>query len=309
MQTPHWTVYLINNTHMEQKIQIVTHTDLDGVCSYLVMCWLYGRKLDVLGTTPRNLELDYKKLVESNKQWDRIYFLDLDVSKIGSLVDKPETVILDHHKTNIFPYIHATTKIYNETSCAKLIYDTFFKKTRKTISNDQKTLIALADDWDSNSKRTPISEKLNIVYHSMSNKFNSFVEDYYDGFKPFDKFKENTILLYKKRCKEYIDTLCPFFGIFEFEGHQNVKVGSVVCDNFVQECCDFLFSKHDVDVAIAVLINQNRFAVRRNSNNSLIDVSKFVQRVASGGGHEAAAGGNLTDDFIEFTKMLIPVKS
>lgn len=290
-----------------QKIQVVTHTDLDGVVSYLVLCWLYGKKLDVIGTTPMKLEQDYEKLASSGKTWDKLYFLDLDVSKLGEKIDQKTTVIFDHHKTNLYQFKNAIARIYNETSCAKLIYDTFFKAVDKTITPAQKTLIALADDWDSNTKVTHLSESLNIVYHSMSDKFNSFVEDYYQGFKPFDKFKENTILLYKKHRKEYIDTLNPFFGNIEFDGQKDVKVGAVFCNKFVQECCDWLFKKFEVDVAIAVLIDQKRIAVRRSSTNTTVDVSKFVQRIASGGGHEAAAGGNLTEEFIEFTKMLKPL--
>jgi oligoribonuclease NrnB/cAMP/cGMP phosphodiesterase (DHH superfamily) len=289
----------------KQNIQVVTHGDLDGVVSYLVLCWLYGKKLDVMGTTPMKLEQDYDKLAAS-KTWDRIYFLDLDVSVIGDKIDKPGTVILDHHKTNLYPFKKGIARIYNETSCAKLIYDTFFKDTGKTITSAQKTLIALADDWDSNTKSTPLSEDLNIVYHSLSNKFNSFVEDYYNGFAPFDKFKQNTIALYKKHRAEYINELNPFFGEIEFEGQKNVKVGAVFCDKYVQECCDWLLQR--CDVAIAVLLNQKRIAVRRNSRNNTIDVSKFVQRIAGGGGHEAAAGGNLTEEFMEFTKMLSPAQ-
>jgi len=287
-----------------QKIQVVTHTDLDGVVSYLVLCWLYGKKLDVVGTTPMKLEQDFDRLVASGKTWDKLYFLDLDVSKIGEKIDLKSTVVLDHHKTNIYPFKNAIVRIYNETSCAKLIYDTFFKETGKKISNAQKTLIALADDWDSNTKATPLSESLNIVYHSMSNKFNSFVDDYYNGFGPFDKFKVNTIQLYKKHCSEYINQLNPFFGNIEFDGIKEVKVGAVFCDKFIQECCDLLFTKYSVDVAIAVMVDQKRIAVRRSNSNSKIDVSKFVQRIASGGGHESAAGGNLTEEFIEFTKLL-----
>ena len=98
------------------------------------------------------------------------------------------------------------------------------------------------------------------------------------------------------------------FGEVEFEGQKDVKVGAVFCNKFVQECCDWLFKKYQVDVAIAVLVDQKRIAVRRSSSNSTVDVSKFVQRIASGGGHEAAAGGNLTDEFIEFTKMLKPLE-
>lgn len=291
----------------DKKIQVVTHTDLDGVVSYLVLCWVYGKKLDVIGTTPAKLEQDYNKLLQTKKDWDKIYFLDLDVSKIGSLIDHPDTIVLDHHKTNLYQYKHALVRIYNETSCAKLVYDSFFKHNSKTITAKQKTLIALADDWDSNTKSTPLSEELNIVYHSLSNKFNSFIEDYYLGFEQFDKFKQNTISLYKKHRAEYLSTLQVFFGLLEFEGQPNIKVGAVFCDKYVQECCDWLFAKHGVDIAIAVLIEQKRIAVRRNTHNASIDVSKFVQRIASGGGHEAAAGGTLTDEFIEFTKMLKPL--
>lgn len=285
----------------KQNIQVVVHTDLDGIVSYLVLCWLYGKKLDVLGTTPSKLEEDYDKLAAS-KTWDRIYFLDLDVSKIGAKIDKAGTVILDHHSTNLYQFKNAIVRIYNETSCAKLVYDTFFKDTGKTLTSAQKTLIALADDWDSNAKSTPLSEGLNIVYHSMSDKFNSFVEDYYNGFVPFDKFKQNTIALYKKHRTEYINGLNPFFGQIEFEGQKDVKVGAVFCDKYVQECCDWLLQ--NCDVAIAVMLNQKRIAVRRSNSNTTIDVSKFVQRIANGGGHAAAAGGALTDSFIEFTKML-----
>ena len=287
-------------------VQVITHSDLDGVVSYLVLCWFYGRKLDVMSTTPMKLEQDFDKLQSSGKKWDKLYFLDLDVSKIGSKIDHANTIVLDHHKTNIYPYQNAVVRIYNETSCCKLIYDTFFKE--KKINNNQKTLIALADDWDSAQKKTPLSEQLNIVYHSMTNKFNSFVEDYYNGFVPFDKFKANTVLLHKKHCKEYIDTLTVFSGSVEFEGQKDIKVGAIFCEKFVQESCDWLFNNHSVDIAIAVILNQKRIAVRRNSNRDDIDVSKFVQRIASGGGHAAAAGGNLTDDFIEFTKMLKPLK-
>lgn len=289
-----------------QNITVFTHSDLDGVVSYLIMCWIYNKKLDCVPTTPMKLEQDFEKWNNTKKEYDKLYFLDLDVTKIGEKIDNEKTIILDHHKTNLFSFKKAKTRIYNETSCAKLIYDTFFKDSKRQLTPAQKTLIALADDWDSNTKSTPMSESLNIVYHSMTNKFNSFVEDYYMGFKPFDKFKQNTIILYKKHRKEYLETLAPFVGEIEFEGTK-ANVGAVFCNKFVQECCDYLFEKYNVDVSIAVLIEQKRIAVRRHPNNTKIDVSKFVQRIASGGGHEAAAGGNLTEEFIEFTKLLKPM--
>ena len=281
------------------------HKDLDGIVSYLVLCWALHKKLSYIATTPLKLEQDFDRWSEKNKS-SNIIFLDLDVSKLGDKIDSSTTTIFDHHKTNLYAFKHAKTRIYNETSCAKLVYDSLFKNQTVKPTNAQKTLIALADDWDSNTKATPLSEQLNIVYHSFANKVESFIEDYYNGFHPFDKFKLNTIQLYKKHCREYLNSLNPYFGDIVFQD-QKIKIGAVFCNQFVQECCDFLFEKYKVDVSIAVLVDQKRIAVRRSPLNTQTDVSKFVQRIAGGGGHEAAAGGNLTEDFIEFTKLLKPI--
>lgn len=284
------------------------HSDLDGIVSYLVLCWAVNKKLNYVATTPRNLSIDWEKWKNSNSTNGSIYFLDLDVTKIGEQIDLPNVVIVDHHKTNLYSFTKATRIVYNETSCAKIMYDTFFKnKQNNSLTNEQKTLVALADDWDSNTKATPLSEQLNIVYHSLTKKVESFIQDYYNGFKPFDKFKTNTILLYKKHKTEYLQTIQPFVGKLDFEG-EPATVCAVFCDKFVSECCDYIFEKYNTDVAIAVLLEQKRIAARRNPNNTKIDISKFVQRVANGGGHESAAGGNLTDEFVEFTKLLKPVE-
>lgn len=294
---------------MKSEPVVFFHKDLDGIVSYLVLCWAVSKRLPYVATTPGKLTEDWQKWNSANaNSSSMIYFLDLDVTKIGEQIDKPNVVIIDHHKTNLFPFKSATAIIYNETSCAKMMHKTFFKdKDNKSLTNPQKTLIALADDWDSNTKSTPISEELNIVYHSMTNKVSSFIEDYYDGFKPFDKFKTNTIALYKKHRKEYLQTLKPFIGEIEIEG-EPATVCAVFCNKFVGECCDYIFLKYSSDIAIAVLLEQKRIAVRRNPNNSKIDISRFVQRIANGGGHEAAAGGNLTEEFMEFTKLLKPLQ-
>jgi len=290
---------------VNNSITTFFHSDLDGIVSYLALCWALGYKPDYVATTPMKLEQDYDKWVEKKLSNHRLFFLDLDVSKIGHKIDNADTVIIDHHQTNIYPFKHAKARITNAPSCAKMMYEYFLKD--KNLSEARKTLIALADDWDSNSKKLALSSELNIVFHEMTNKISSFIQDYYNGFVPFDKFKLNTIALYKKHVAEYLETMEPFFGEIDFEGAR-VKVGAVNCDRYVAECCEHLFDTHEIDIAIAVMVRQKRIAVRRSPKNHLVDVSKFVQRIASGGGHPAAAGGHLTDEFIEFTKMLKPYK-
>ena len=283
------------------------HCDIDGIVSYLVLCWHLGKKIPYVATTPMRLEDDWIKWEKENSGSNsRLYFLDLDVSKIGESIDFPSTLIIDHHKTNIYPFKKATAVIYDETSCAKQVHKVFFKDRNNTsLTNAQKTMIALADDYDSWTKATPLSEELNIVFHSLSNKVESFIEDYWDGFKPFDKFKSNTIFLYKKNRAEYLKTLKPFIGEIEMQG-EPTKVAAVFSDKYISECCDHMFDKYNVDIAIAVMVGKKRIAVRRHPDNTKVDASKFVQRIAGGGGHEAAAGGNLTEEFMEFTKMLKP---
>ena len=291
----------------KHEVFVVTHSDLDGICSYLVLCWALGKKLPVHFSTPKKLSADFEKIRKDNS-WSKIFFLDLDVTSIADDIDTPATVIFDHHKTNIFSFKQATAKVLDETSCAKLIYNSFWKEGTKLapLTPARRSLIALADDFDSNKKTTILSSQLNIVYHSMTNKLVSFVEEYYDGFKGFDKFQQNTIALYDKHCAEYIHNLTVYKGMVDFAGTKNVKVASVFCDKFVQECCDHVLDKMKVDVVIAVIVPQQRIAVRRHPNNNTIDVSAFVQRIASGGGHAAAAGGMLTEEFMEFSKMLKP---
>jgi oligoribonuclease NrnB/cAMP/cGMP phosphodiesterase (DHH superfamily) len=292
---------------MNKEPIVVSHTDLDGVVSYIVLCWARKQKLKLVGTTPKKLQNDIPKLLALVGEDTPLYILDLDVSKVGQLIDRKNVVIFDHHKTNIYPYKYASVEVTEYTSCAKLIYDRLIKNNSDVeLTKAQKTLIALTDDWDSATKATSLSEDLNIVYHNTKNKIDSFIADYYDGFKPFDKFKTNIIALYKKHRAEYIKTLSPFFGNVVFED-EPVKVGAVFCNEYVAECCDYLFEKYNVDVSIAVMVEQQRIAVRRNANNDKVDVSKFVQRIANGGGHAAAAGGSLTEEFIEFTKMLKPL--
>lgn len=288
-------------------ILVVSHSDLDGITSYLVLCWALGKKLPVKFTTPRTLVADYENICK-RETWKKIFFLDLDVSAIGEDIDKPTTVIFDHHKTNIYQFKTATAKVQDDTSCAKLLYNSFWKENSKLapLSQGRKTLIALADDQDSGNNKISLSKELNIVYHSMTNKLVSFVEEYYDGFKPFDKFQQNTITLYEKHCREYIEALNLYRGEVTFAGQNDVKVVAVFCDKFVQECCDYILSATDADVAIAVLVDKQRIVVRRHPNNTTLDVSAFTQRIASGGGHAAAAGGSLTEDFMDFTKLLKP---
>ena len=58
---------------------------------------------------------------------------------------------------------------------------------------------------------------------------------------------------------------------------------------------------------IVVNINTKRVSFRRNKDIKDISLIEFGKEVCgTGGGHEYAAGGSITNQFMEFTKQLTP---
>ena len=61
------------------------------------------------------------------------------------------------------------------------------------------------------------------------------------------------------------------------------------------------------DVAIIVNPNSGRVSFRRRAESKNVDVSRIAAKLVDGGGHEYAAGGQVTDKFMDFTKLLKPI--
>ena len=287
----------------ESKDIIFTHKDLDGVVSYITLGWILNYKPKIYSTTPNTMLENLKGWLMNNKFEDyrKVFFLDLDTSVLGDLIDKENVVIIDHHATNTFEYKKAKTLIKSYTSCAKLLQDTMGKD--KSFTNAQKVLIALADDYDCAAKKTPVSYDLNIVFHGTNKKIESFIENYWEGFKPFDKFQQNMINLYKSSRDEYINQDRAIFGGVMKIKDSEYKVVSTVSNDYVQEMADHLIDKYQADVVFVVITRSGKVTLRKKKDCEL-DLSKLAEKLCDGGGHSAASGGSLTEAFQLFTKTL-----
>ena len=60
---------------------------------------------------------------------------------------------------------------------------------------------------------------------------------------------------------------------------------------------------YDADIGIVVNVNSGSVSFRRSSKCNL-SMSELAKKIANGGGHGAAAGGTITDTFLNFTKSL-----
>lgn len=295
---------------MKNKIVCFTHSDLDGVVSGLVVKWFNPTStVDIIATSIKGFRNTINSWLLNNhfSEYDAVYITDLDVIDDVDLIDKPEVIVIDHHKSHEpVVYKHAVKAVKEYSSAALLAYKILHKQTGIELTKEQKTLVLLANDYDSYTLAIPESAKLNAIFHRTQNKIDSFLEQYKSGFTGFTREQNNIYALYTKALnKAYKDIEC-------FQ-NTNIKIGSseynvcaVFATEFFNEIADYILENLKCDVVFIVNVEDRIVSIRRSSSCTL-PLHKLAERLIDGGGHEYAAGGTLTDNFLEFTKQLSPV--
>lgn len=298
------------------KVFVFTDFDLDGSTSLLQLHWLLNAKpgqLKFKSTTVSNFRREYLVWLNDHKptDFDKIYILDLDVSNNADLVDKKNFVIIDHHLSHVknsTVYKEATTNIVETTSCAKLLYKTF---KPASFTSEQKLLIALADDYDCYALKMPESYEINCLLTNMqkatgTQKAEKFITRFYNGFSGFTLQEKNIIKDHIARRDSTIKELQIFTGKVSIGGKERTIYGTTG-DRFINEICDFLIKNYNPDIVFFVNTNMSRVSFRK-SKTCEVDLSKLAAKLCEGGGHEYAAGGKITDTFMNFTKLLTLVE-
>lgn len=292
------------------KYMVFTDSDLDGVTSYLVFKWFHeGVKVDYCNTTIANFREDYTKWLSRNsvKDYDRIFVLDLDTREHKDLVDTPQHFIIDHHKSHAEaePYKHAKAVVKIYSSACKLAYKAFKTLYNQDISDQQKKLVLLADDYDSYTHTVPTSKMINILYWNTQNRFESFVKTFYHGFAGFNFHQSNIIKQYQDEIEEIKRNLNLFEATITVQ-NLPTKIVSTFATKAINDVADYLLFDHKADIAVVVNMNTKHVSFRR-SKQCNVNLIEMVQKICGdGGGHEYAAGASLTNSFLEFTKVLNP---
>ena len=298
------------------KIYVFTDFDIDGVASLLMLHWALGAKpgqITFKTTTVSNFRREFLSWLDQNNinDFDKIYILDLDISKHADLVDRKNIEIIDHHLTHVKAldaYKNVKTTVVETTSCAKLMYNTF--KDKVELKPEQKYFIALADDYDCYQFKLKESYELNCLYTNTQKtttkvRAEIFLEKYYNGFKPFNAQEKAIIKEFVDRKNKAINNLQIFAGKVSVAGKERVVYGTHG-NKFVNEICDHILNTHPADIVFFVNSDNSHVSFRKNKKCE-VDLSKLAAKICDGGGHEYAAGGKVTDTFLSFTKLLAPI--
>ena len=286
---------------------IFTDLDLDGCCSYLAYSWLTQTRSKAITIKVSNLREKFLAWLKRNKLSDykTVYFFDLDTTEIKDLIDKKNVTIFDHHKSHDEKYKNATTIIDKEcTSCSKLIYRHY--KNSANLTNEQKKLIALANDYDCYELKFPESNKLNfLLWYKNGDKLQNFINDFEAGFHGFTNDQNKIISYHFYKFKKIRDSVILYKSTLKIAGKE-YKFISTFGNEYVNDLCQYIIDNNDCDVCLMINLKNNRVYLRKNRTVEL-NLGKFAQKICDGGGHEYAAGGELNETVLALSKKFVPV--
>ena len=296
------------------NIYVFTDVDLDGATSLLVLHWLLSAKfgeLNFKACTVSNFRKEVLKWLETDNfnNYDKVYFLDLDTSTCADLIDNKKAVIIDHHLTHANAksiYKNATINIVDTApSCAKLMYVSY--KDVLKLNDRQKYLVALANDCDSYQFKLKETYDLNCLFTNTQktldkSRVHKFIERFYTGFDCFNQQEKNIIKEYITNRDNIINNLQVYSGTINIS-KQKLTVTGTTGTKFVNDVCDHLLKNYTTDIVFFVNSNNSHVSFRKKKECT-VDLSKLAKTLCEGGGHEYAAGGKITDTFMEFIKQL-----
>ena len=300
-----------------KRIAVFTDCDLDGLGTYLVFKWFTGLRVEHEICSQSNFRKTFTKWAVKNnpKKYDKIYIFDLDVSQSNlDLVDHSNFTIIDHHDTHVaneHKYKNATVILKDCTSCCKLLYSLLNKKyPDRNLTDDQKKLVLLTDDYDSYELKLKDSYNLNvIVWNYVGDRAKQFERDFSGGFKGFNESHLNMIRLNNNTVKRIIEELEVYQGQLPISG-SNYILCATTASKCLNEVAHHVIKNYDCDICMVLNLKTKRVSFRKNKERIPdLDLGKIAKLIADGGGHQHSSGGQITEQVLTITKMLQPVNN
>jgi len=287
------------------NIQVWTDTDLHGAGGTLVLQWLYkdSKAFNINDVTESTFTGRFKGALQTLDHYDRVFIVDLDLNEEQiKLVDRENIVVIDTHKNhNKNKHLYKKSKVIIDDSffsCVDLICDKF--KSHINLTKEQEKLIEIISQYDW-YKSNNDALKLNAIYYNLNSpKTEKFIAAFIDGYREFTIHEKNAIKLYFKKFKDQIDSGQVFTGMIK-----DYSIVATFANYAINELAHFLIKKYSTDISIIVNTQAKTVSFRR-SKDSDVDVSILAKKICEGGGHAAAAGGKLTEQFASLTKTFAP---
>jgi oligoribonuclease NrnB/cAMP/cGMP phosphodiesterase (DHH superfamily) len=297
------------NSDFREDIYLFTDSDLDGAGCYYVLRKILKNDFGHTQTSEKNFKETFLNL-ENKEKYKKIYICDLSVlEKNCDIIDLPNVVYINHR--NVEKYNNIKTKNLrqeseNASSCTLLLYKKLKEKITPPFTKEEKIFISYINDYDNYDLKFPESLKLHYLICSYEgDRLAKFYNSFEGGFKGFNDVQETKI----KNISETIDK--TFFSLKAFKG--DVKIGGntvSVCSTFntifPSEICAMLIKKYNCDIAISVNMNTSNVSIRKSKACS-VNLGKFAAKIFNGGGDDCVAGGKITKEFLQLTKLLYPI--
>lgn len=295
---------------MSNCYHIFTHNDLDGAVSLLAFMWSKPEGTSFHYTSISNMQIDkLKTQIANTHNLSNVYVLDLGLrEEFLPELNNPNITIIDHHKSSerFLDKFEKAKVLYKEYSSNALLTYKLFKDTINA-TKEQKTLIALADDFDCNRLELPDSSDLNILFWTeFQNNFSGFIKEYYNGFKPISEHQRRAINFIKREADKESQNIPIYKGTINFGG-KSKKICAAMVEKTTPQVMEILIKRHNPDIFFWINIKSEKVSIRQCSKEDPIDVGAFAEKICNGGGHPNAAAGVITPLFMEVTKNLKPI--
>ena len=294
---------------------LIINQDLDGAGCYTAYSWFHKDAPEVFFVTQKKAESMVKGFFDrySLPDFKRITVIGLDVSGFENFLDCKNVVIITAHKKMVeleYKFKLATTLTKIDGSSTRLAFN-IFKKLYPDIrpTEHQKLLVLLIDDAVSRTYSLKQSKQLETLYwnsKSFERVFN-FYQDFRKGFFQFNDYQLRQIQYFQKKCETIIDSLALYHTMIPVKS-KKYSFFATFAEGCFQEVSDYIFNEHNAEVVAVVSLEVGKVYFRR-SKVCDVKVNKLAKTLCDGDGYEYASSGNLTDKFVEFTKLLKRHKS
>ena len=223
------------------------------------------------------------------------------------LINQPNVIVFDHHAEHterINEYTQAKPAIKDYSSCTLLMYEAL--KLSEKLTDYEKLLVKIVDDYDSYTLKIPYSRKLNQVFWNYTgDRVHKFLEDFGNGFKGFNKFHKNALEIVERRIEEYFQKETIYKGSINIGDSSYSIIGGFFSFS-PNEISERIIRENGCDIVILMNI-KTKTCTFRKSKDCPVNMGKLAEKLADGGGHEDAAGCLMNDNIINLTKLLQPV--
>lgn len=304
---------------------LFTHNDLDGVSCGIIAKLAFGEDVTVSYNSIGRLNQSVGAFLEQATPDDILFVTDLSVNeenegRISQFVaDGGKALLIDHHKTslhlNTYPWASVTVKQEDGklTSATSLFYEYVVKQNWLSQSENIKEYVELVrqyDTWEWEANANLDAKRLNDLFFMFSIEefeekiINKLASD--DSFD-FNEVEKTLLKVEESRVDRYIKRKKR--EVYQVAVGPHVA-GVVHAESYHSELGNELSKEYShLDYIAITMVGGKRMSFRTMHDD--IDVSEVAGKY-EGGGHQKAAGCNLTEkafkQFVEQTFYSEPIK-